>query len=57
MSQWSLEKLLESARSVIAEQHATRLSEEAFEEFARFLDAPVNPKFAALLQEKTRWDA
>lgn len=57
VSQWSVSRLLESARRDIAEQGAMRLSAEAFDEFARLLDEPADPVFEAFSEGSTRWDA
>lgn len=56
VSQWSLCRLMESARKDIAEQGAMRLSAQAFDEFARLLDEPVNSAFAEFQEGATRWD-
>lgn len=57
VSQWSLGKLMESARKDMAEQHAMTLSAESFDTFARLLDEPANPAFEAFKKGATRWDA
>lgn len=57
VSQWSISRLVESARRDIAEQEAIRLSEEAFDEFASLLDEPADPAFEEFSRGATRWDA
>lgn len=56
VSQWSMARLMESARKDIAEQASMRLSAEAFDEFARMLDGPADPAFSELAEGSTRWD-
>ncbi len=56
VSQWSMDRLMESSRDVIAQQKVTRLAQEAFDEFARLLDEPTSPDFARFMGEKTRWE-
>ncbi len=56
VSQWSIARLMESARRDIADQAAMRLSAEAFDEFARLLEEPVNSAFASFSNESTRWE-
>ena len=56
VSQWSLGKLMESARKDMAEQHASdAFSAESFITFARLLDEPANPAFEAFGKGATRW--
>lgn len=56
VSQWSLNRLMESARREIAEQGLMRLSAESFDEFARLLDEASEPRFEAFKSGGTRWD-
>ncbi len=56
VSQWSLSKLMESARKDIAEQHAMVLSSESFDAFVRLLDDPATPAFEEFKKGVTRWD-
>lgn len=56
VSQWSLGQLLASAREQIIASNVVHLSTEAFDEFARLLDEPVDPTFAALLSEEPAWE-
>lgn len=56
VSQWSISRLMESARRDIAERNLMRLSEESFSKFARLLDEPVDPLFAEFQEGSTRWD-
>ena len=55
-AQWSISRLMESARREIAEQGALRVSEEAFDALARALEAPQDPAFASFAGGVTRWD-
>ena len=57
VSQWSLDRLLRSARREIAEQESTVLSAQAFDEFCRLLDGPADPVFARFAARKTIWEA
>ncbi len=57
VSQWSLSKLMESARKDIADQHAMRLSADSFDAFARLIEEPADPKFDEFKKGSTRWDA
>lgn len=56
VSQWSIARLMESARRDIADQASMRLSSEAFDEFARLLEEPANSTFASFSSESTRWE-
>lgn len=56
LSQWIVTNLLDDARRTIMEQSLYRMSETAFDEFARSLEAPTDSTFAALMQEKTIWE-
>lgn len=56
VSQWSLNRLMESARRDIAEQGLMRLSAESFDRFAALLDADPAPEFEAFRSERTRWE-
>ena len=57
VSQWSIDRLLDSARTDIANARKTTLSDQAFDEFARLLDEPVDPAFEAFAKRKTPWEA
>lgn len=56
VSQWSVSCLVESARNVIADQAAMRLSEQSFEEFAALLDEAPSRRFVEFQEGGTRWD-
>lgn len=56
VTQWSLARLMESARRDIAEQASIKLSAEAFDEFAQMLDEPTDAAFTKLCEGSTRWD-
>ena len=56
VSQWSLGQQLASAREQIIASNVVHLSTEAFDEFARLLDEPVDPTFAELLSEEPAWE-
>lgn len=55
VSQWSISRLMESARRDIAEQGLMRLSAESFDKFAQLLEEPPSPEFEALRSRETRW--
>lgn len=57
VSQWSIDRLLDSARNDIAKARTTSLSNEAFDEFARQLTEPVDPTFKAFAERKSIWEA
>ncbi|OUP09231.1 DUF1778 domain-containing protein [Collinsella sp. An2] len=57
VSQWSISRLVEAARQEIAEQRFFELSTQAFDEFARLLEEPTEPRFDAFRRETTRWEA
>lgn len=56
VSQWSLGKLLESARNDILAAHSVRMTTEAFDKFAELLESPATPTFAEFAAEKTIWE-
>lgn len=56
LSQWSIEKLLTSARETINRSTHTVLSDEDFDAFASALERPMNPKLKAFVSEKTIWE-
>lgn len=55
-SQWSISRLMESARREIVEHRLLLVSEEAFEALAAALEAPQDPAFAEFARGATRWD-
>ena len=57
VSQWSIDRLLDSARSDIARARTTALSSQAFDEFVRQLTEPVDPTFEAFAKRKSIWEA
>ena len=57
VSQWCLNRLLDSARHDISEQKVMRLSTEAFESFASLLEQEPDPTFEAFRKEQTIWEA
>ncbi len=57
LSQWSIDRLLESAREVIAQQDAITLKAEAFDSFSAMLDEPINPRVIEFLNEEADWGA
>lgn len=56
VSQWSLGRLLESARNDILAAHSVRMTNENFDTFVELLEAPPSPTFAAFATEKTIWE-
>lgn len=57
VSQWSIDRLLDSARSDIAKARTTSLSSEAFDEFVHRLTEPIDPTFKAFAERKSIWEA
>lgn len=56
VSQWSISRLMESARRDIAEQGLMRLSSESFDSFLALLEEPSSPGFEEFSAEATRWE-
>ena len=56
VSQWSLDRLMASARADLLEEGAVRMSARAFDAFARLLDEPASPEFEAFAAGKTIWE-
>ena len=56
VSQWSIGRLLESARNDILAANAVRMTTEAFDRFAELLEAPASPAFTEFASEKTIWE-
>ena len=56
VSQWSMGKLMESARRDIAEQQVILLADDAFDAFLDALDAPNDAATEAFIKEKTAWE-
>lgn len=56
VSQWSMSRLMESARRDIAEQGLMRLSSESFDAFLALLEEPPSPEFEEFRSGATRWE-
>lgn len=56
VSQWSIGKLLESARNDILEANAVRMTTSAFDRFAELLEHPASPAFTQFSSEKSIWE-
>lgn len=56
VSQWSLSRLMASARHDLAEQRLISLSTDAFDAFATLLDRESTSPAVSLAAESTRWD-
>ncbi|MGI6032403.1 MAG: DUF1778 domain-containing protein [Coriobacteriales bacterium] len=56
VSQWSLDQLMNSARTQIEEQGIMKLAAESFSEFERLLEEPAPSEFEGFASGKTRWD-
>ena len=56
LSQWSLDRLMRSARNDILDASTMRLSTEAFDRFVNELEQPRNRDFDEFLKEKTIWE-
>ena len=55
-SQWSISRLMESARREIVEHRSLLVTDEAFDALATALEGPQDATFATFSQGKTRWD-
>ena len=55
-SQWSISRLMESARREIVEQRTLLVSEEAFDALAAALEGPQDATFSDFARGATRWD-
>lgn len=56
VSQWSLSKLMESAREDIAQNNQIVLTSSSFDEFERLLEGEVDPVFEKTRSRTTRWE-
>lgn len=56
VTQWSMSRLMESARHDIADQHAMELSRAAFNRFSALLEDAPDTTFVAFQEGTTRWD-
>lgn len=56
VSQWSISRLMESARRDIAEQGLMRLSSESFDSFLALLEEAPSPGFEEFSAGATRWE-
>lgn len=56
VSQWSINRLLASARADIESERRMELSAASFDEFARLLDDAVDPCFASFAAQRSRWE-
>lgn len=56
VSQWSMSKLMESAREEIAQNNLIVLAPSSFDEFERLLEQEVDPVFEKTRSRATRWE-
>lgn len=56
VSQWALDRLMSSARSDLIDVQTLRMAAREFDTFARLLEEPQEPAFAAFISEKTPWE-
>lgn len=56
ISQWSLDRLMASARADLLEASVVRMSARSFDAFARLLEEPQSAEFAAFAAGKTIWE-
>lgn len=56
LSQWAIDRLLQSARRELAGQRRIVLSAEAYDAFVRALDDPGAGTSPSSMTRKTRWE-
>lgn len=56
VSQWSIDRLLASARADIESERRMELSVAAFDEFARLLDDAADQRFVSFAAQRSRWE-
>lgn len=56
VSQWSVDRLCNCARTELYDSQRTVLSAEAFDQLVEDLEQPMDPTLAAFISRKSIWD-
>ncbi len=56
VSQWSVDRLCNCARTELYDSQRTVLSAEAFDQLVEDLEQPMDPTLAAFIARKSIWD-